>query len=640
MAEDAALPWAEALTILRVVRRWTRSELAQQAGLQVTSIAKFERGSKTPSLETRQLLVAAMGYPPRLLDRTVSFVRWARVERELYVGAGQPALSAWLDRLTVEAGGWMEGLARQLLMRLLRDVREQADGSGADGATPATDAGIGSSRPEKARSDRGSLPVDVVLVILRVIRRSGQQDLAESVGARKTSISSYELGKTVPRMLTLNRIVEGMGFPPGMLDRTLGFVQLAASALESHMAISDDPTREAIEQVVAAQARRAEDWMAVCLEGLVWVARVQLSRWQAPLQWECLQRVSEDAQRALVCEGAEFHTVGLCELICDKSLEAAGGSAREAALLADLALLIAARVPGDAAFRCQLEGYARCHIANAMRVAGDDLVAAEKSFHAALQLWRSGAGADQGLLNEARVLHLETSLRRAQRRIPDALALLNKALVVDRWGETTALLLSKAKALEESGDFSLAERVLREVSSRIDPQQEPWKFYIVQKNLAATLCHLGQYGQAALMLPNVHALAMQFGKPLEQIRVIWLEGKIAFGLGRTKEAASLLARARQQFARHKDAYDAALVTLELAQIHAALGRTAEVKVLAEKSAPIFAAQQVHAEAQRALDLFRRAAAEERATGSFLSGLIQYLYRARHNPQLPFEGTPA
>jgi hypothetical protein len=76
-----------------------------------------------------------------------------------------------------------------------------------------------------------------------------------------------------------------------------------------------------------------------------------------------------------------------------------------------------------------------------------------------------------------------------------------------------------------------------------------------------------------------------------------------------------------------NAYDAALVTLELAEIHAALGHTAEVKALARESAPVFQAQGVHREAQQALDLLRHAAEEGRITAELVHGVVTYLYRS-------------
>ncbi|HVR08571.1 MAG TPA: hypothetical protein VMW75_11035, partial [Thermoanaerobaculia bacterium] len=92
-------------------------------------------------------------------------------------------------------------------------------------------------------------------------------------------------------------------------------------------------------------------------------------------------------------------------------------------------------------------------MANGRRVAGEDLPAADEELERSLALWRTGAAEDPGLLNAARVLGLEASLRRAQRRLPEALALIDQALAIDSWGETPALLLAKARALVELGEF-------------------------------------------------------------------------------------------------------------------------------------------------------------------------------------------
>ncbi len=112
-------------------------------------------------------------------------------------------------------------------------------------------------------------------------------------------------------------------------------------------------------------------------------------------------------------------------------------------------------------------------------------------------------------------------------------------------------------------------------------------------------------------------------------------GGDAAGLGRTDQALAILLQVRADFIATDNFYVAALVTLELAEVHAGLGHTAEVKALARESEPVFENQQVHREAQRALALFRQAAEEERASGELLRQLIVYLPRARHDPQLSF-----
>ena len=93
---------------------------------------------------------------------------------------------------------------------------------------------------------------------------------------------------------------------------------------------------------------------------------------------------------------------------------------------------------------------------------------------------------------------------------------------------------------------------------------------------------------------------------------------------------------REAFRAQGNAYVVALLTVELAEVHAAVGRTAQVKALAREAAPLLEEQGVHAEARRALALFCHAAEEERLTGALLRGLVAYLDRARHDPLLRFE----
>jgi tetratricopeptide (TPR) repeat protein len=207
-----------------------------------------------------------------------------------------------------------------------------------------------------------------------------------------------------------------------------------------------------------------------------------------------------------VRESAEFQDAGLCELLCDRSLEAAGDSAEAALRLAELAVLGAERVAGTEGWRRRWEGYARFHVANALRVPGK-LLAAEEAVARAGELWQAGAGDDPGLLNKARVLHLEASLRRDRRQLPQALALLDQALAADHWGETPALLIGKAKALEELGNFSGSIALLRQAAAQIDGEREPRNLFLVYLNLAAYLCYLGRHAEAALGLREVRALA-------------------------------------------------------------------------------------------------------------------------------------
>ena len=97
-----------------------------------------------------------------------------------------------------------------------------------------------------------------------------------------------------------------------------------------------------------------------------------------------------------------------------------------------------------------------------------------------------------------------------------------------------------------------------------------------------------------------------------------------------------LEQVRGEFTTREIAYDAALVSLELAVLYLEDGRTSEVRILARQMLWIFRAQGVHREALAALKLFCEAAEREQATVDFARRVAEYLERARHNPDLPFK----
>jgi tetratricopeptide (TPR) repeat protein len=479
----------------------------------------------------------------------------------------------------------------------------------------------------------------LTLTVLRQLKGWEQEELATASGVGLSSIQKIELGLRRTNAATFGAIVGALGVDLATVDEQLAVVR----KLRGGAAAGQTPRREAapvgraagtaalavhqVESLLRAQIEGEKGWRAA--------SSIEDSRRRAPTLWARLAAYDEEARRALVREAAEFQDAGLCELLCEESLRAAGDSAEAALRLAELAVLAAERVPGTPGWRRRCEGYAEFHVANARRVPGDFL-AAEEALARAAELWQAGAADDPGWLNEARVLHLEASLRRAQRKLPEALALLDRALAADHWGETPSLLLGKAKALEELGDFAAAIALLRQAAPQIDGEGDLVKLFSVHLNLAAYLCHLGRHAEAALGLPEVRALARRLGNQLDGLRVTWLEAKVAAGLGRIAEAVAGFERVRAEFEERGFAYDAALATLELAELHASLGRTADVKVLARRSAPIFQEQGVHREAQRALELFRRAAEEERVSVELVRSVLAYLQRARHDPQLRFQ----
>jgi tetratricopeptide (TPR) repeat protein len=218
-----------------------------------------------------------------------------------------------------------------------------------------------------------------------------------------------------------------------------------------------------------------------------------------------------------------------------------------------------------------------------------------------------------------------------------ALERLNQALALHPTGVGRGrILLNKGAVLEQMGSYEAAIETFQEAEFWIDRQREPRCFFGLRFNLTACLCHLDRYDEAEAAVPELRALTAQPEQAMDRIRVGWLTGRVAGGLGKTAEGIEALEAVRAQFAAKALRYDEALVSMELAGLYLQQGRTAEVKQLVGEMEPVFRDQQVHGEARKALTLFRRAVEFETLSAELVRHLVAYLYRAQHDPELRFE----
>lgn len=358
---------------------------------------------------------------------------------------------------------------------------------------------------------------------------------------------------------------------------------------------------------------------------------------KAAVLWERLKPYSAAERRAIVQEGEDLQVWELSRLLCDESIEAAADDPAEALELARLAELIASLVAGGDAWRSRLSGYSGFHVSSALRVGGS-LPGAGEALDRAEALWKAGAGSDpEERLAEARVLGLKASLRREERHLQVALDLLDEALALDRGGLRAHLLINRAKTLEEMGDYEEAVATLYLALPHIDADREPRLLLVQRFNTSVNLCRLDRYAEADRLLSEMQSLAQKAAKGVANVRIAWLHGWIAAGLGRLEEAEAALAAVREDFLVRNIGYDAALASLDLAKLYLQQGRTAEVKTLAGQMVAIFQEQGVHREAMAAVRLFQEAADRERASVELALRLADYLRRARHDEALRFTG---
>lgn len=474
----------------------------------------------------------------------------------------------------------------------------------------------------------------LVLSTLRKARGWTGQELAQASGTSTQVISLYETGDRPPSRERLEALAAAMGYRAEDVDFLLLALK-SAGAGEAAPRAPVDPTPEELRGIRRTATRvgvAAVDLTEQALVKLIRARRLRKARQDAARLWERLRSETPAKRRLLVEKAREFQTWGLAERLCHESEDAASDRADRALELAGLAQRVAELAPGEEAWRSRLQGYALAFLANAQRVA-NDLPRAEATFAHAWKLWE--AGADFGVLAAWRLLDLEASLHRGRRQFPEALTRLDQARAVAPSEAAGRILLKRAATLDQMGEAEQAIETLQEATPLVEGKCQPRLLFGLRFNLAAGLCRLARYAEAEPLLVEVRDLAVEMRKELDLVRVVWLEGKINSGLGRTHEAIVSFEQVRREFSTREMAYDAALATLELAELYLLDGRTQEVRGLASEMAWIFRCQRVHREAIAALTLFCEAARNEAATAEMARKVGQYLVRAQSNPDLRF-----
>ena len=348
-----------------------------------------------------------------------------------------------------------------------------------------------------------------------------------------------------------------------------------------------------------------------------WDERVAV--FEGPESHELLAVLAElpfDDQLALVLADESFQTWGLCQLLLKQSLSAGFQDASKAVNYAELAVTISKHLEDtyDPHWVLDLRARAHAHLGNARRILGE-LRSAEMSFREAEHLLDASMTGNE--IVRAEVFRLKATLKSAQRRFPEALALIDQALAIyreqDDLRDAGFSLLKKAKILEDGEDLQGAIHLLEELLVELDPVQEPQLSAYARHNLLVYLTEFGRYDEAEQLLPEVREQLAAQGQVLNLVRLRWTEGKIALGLGRAAEGEETFREVRQGFLERGMGYDVALISLDLAILYAREHRTAELKRLAAEMAPIFESRDVHREAMAALLMFRNACEEERMT---------------------------
>jgi tetratricopeptide (TPR) repeat protein len=354
--------------------------------------------------------------------------------------------------------------------------------------------------------------------------------------------------------------------------------------------------------------------------------------------WRELERHNPERRRALVAGDRSYQTWGCFELLIDRSWQTLPQEPRQAEELARLALEVAERldagVHGSRAVEAA-QARAWTHLANTLRVLAD-FRQAEQAFDTAE---RHMALSWLDPIDEARILECKAPMRRAQGRYEEALELVDGAIALYREVSEPhhqgRALMVKGLTLQYKGDLEAAADCFRTSLFLLDGIREPRLVVMSQCNLVGCLHDGGHSAEAAVLVPEAKALIAQVGTRSDLLRLSWIEAKISGALGAWAAAEQAFRWIREELIQDGLAFDAALVSLDLAALYIRQGKTAEARSLAQEMLPVFQSRDIHREALAALIVFQRAAEMEQLTLGLVEEVAAYLERARTDPSLRF-----
>lgn len=448
---------------------------------------------------------------------------------------------------------------------------------------------------------------------LRVEMRWSDDRLGKANGLSSGVLHNLENGwRKEPTRREAEQLIAPLELPPAALDMSDAFGRWVRAA-------APPPAPVAPEEEDARRCTVAAGLIGLHVARSVYPAllrqvreeRFARDRREADERCKLLRNLPSVQTRRERIENAEdYQTWAVVERLAHESERAAAHSPAQAIEWAELALFTVRFVPGPESRRLRLEGYATFYLANAFRV-GNDLDGSEEGFSKAWGLWNAGAADDFLPLDEGRLLDREASLRREQRRFPEALELHKRALEISP--EKGRILLNMAFTLEQMGDVEAAVKALQQARPDIERSGSPRDIFGLRFNLAVNYLHLGQPTAAEKLVPGIRAVALQLGNELDLTRTLWLEARVDAGLGRPAKATDALEQVFENLISHGLPYDAALAGMDLAVLHLEQGHSREVMVLARRMETVFVSFGIEREALSALLVFCEAARKQEAT---------------------------
>ena len=357
--------------------------------------------------------------------------------------------------------------------------------------------------------------------------------------------------------------------------------------------------------------------------------RLALERLRGWAQWAQLEPMTSRVRFALVETDMAYHTFGLYDRLLEASRWYLRRQPTEAIEVVRLAIVVAERLDRKKLGLERVAGLraaAWAALGNAKRVA-EDFEGARRAFLEAWRIVEEEALDDP--VDQAHITGLEASYLKDIGEFEMAEAsLMEAAETYRRLGDVH----QQGRALLQMGEIighvnperGIAH--LQKALALLELSRDPWLDLCAHHALAQFLSDAGQPAEALVVLERTRLLYQSFPEDMVQLRLHWLEGKIARALGEYGVAESIFQQLWQEFRVRKLNQEVVLVAIDLAQVLIEQRDTARA---AELSAECFAVMKqwgLHKDALAAWLVFQNALAHGAVVGDLFARMESYFRR--------------
>jgi len=365
--------------------------------------------------------------------------------------------------------------------------------------------------------------------------------------------------------------------------------------------------------------------------------KLALEKLRGWAQWAQLEPLTPQLRFSTVESEPRFHTFGLYDRLLEASRWYRRTEPAETVDIIRLAIVVAERLDpatlGEEHI-ADLRAAAWAAFGNAKRIA-EDFEGARRAFNEAWRNLESGTGDPA---EEARLMSLEASYMKdigefelAESSLEEALHLYQKAHNSHEQGRVFLQMGEIIGHLHPERGLAHIQKAL----ALVEAEREPLLEICGQHALAWFLNDSGQPEIALAVLERSRPLYSQFRDDLIQLRMHWLEARIAFRLKEYDEAESIFGQIWDEFRARNLNQEVVLVTIDLARVLAAKGEAARAAQLAAECYSIMKNWGLHKDALAAWLVFQDALSQERGIAAIFERVGEY-YRRHWFLSAPFE----